>query len=66
MDDRKTATHIWVGFNEDGKARAFCWDDPGREDDTLDTISEWRRVGRTAARLPKDDALRLLVEDGSV
>lgn len=56
------ATHIWVGFNEDAQARAFCWDDPGQEDDTRATIAEWRKIGRTAVRLPKDDALRLLVE----
>lgn len=55
-----TTTHMYVGFNADGEARAFCWDDPGFEVDTVLTIHEWEMAGRRVERVTAEEGLALL------
>lgn len=45
------ATHVYVGFNEKGEARAFVRDDPKFPKDTAKMVAEWIREGRTVQRM---------------
>jgi hypothetical protein len=49
-------SHIYVGVNSDGEVRAYCYDDPGREEDTQQIINDWRRQGRRVERLTIEEA----------
>jgi hypothetical protein len=49
-------SHIYVGFNSDGEARAYCYDDSGCEEDMQRIINDWRRQGRRVERLTIEEA----------